>query len=867
MPGPTGLRHLLVTDTSTGGNILSIRSKRQMMRKVAALAVTAVFASLLALATPAGAQTPVSPTTNRIHGADRYATAVALARSINSVSDGLIIASGNSSADALAAATVATANRPVLLVPKDSIPESVSDFISDYKGSLAAAAAAKIYFVGGTEAISAANYTALVSLMTTAGDLTPPTFSRLSGADRYATAAAIYAKGPATAAEKLIVVSGESWADGISAAALSAESGYPVVLQTKNGNNASAKATIDSYLALPASVKQFILVGGEASLSTDTEEYLINTKGVAVANIRRIWGADRYATSLNVNLYMDAQNIGGVDLVQVALASGESPWDALAASSWAAAKDAAVQLSPAAGGNASVAALGARVGALSKAGAVTATESVGDTLYLIGGKTALANAARDGFRAGAANNLTSTLTGCVEGGKTMVLTLSGALSDAENTAAVDANEGFEDLITLNAAAAHADTTVTKLAAGVYVVNMANAALAITNGVPDTVKFKGVTEDVAFGGDSDVFERSIGSSSCTIVNDVVKPTATITGYAGTLVNNNYDAAGNPYWIITTSETTTIPAAPAAGKFTCDGVANVRAMTVTALDAAQNGVSGTSKNWLMLTGNTGGTETGLVDAETAAGKVCTLNKDQITDLGGNNPAADISGTQKAVDATGPTLTVSSVACVNTTDQTDLTRGNLTISATSTGAYTGATGNSWKMTVVQQRGILQPDITVDSTAKMITVTGDTGYHTANDVAARWASLNLGANWAVAANTGLISATLTPAVSIAGQSTCTVTVLLNEPGTIGSGGNVSVAGLDAGYVGDPACATGFDGTVCVAYAAADINAEMSMTHKWTFTTKAVGLGSLSLAAGAQGLTNPSADVGVTPVTFTVPG
>ncbi len=130
------------------------------MRKVAALAITAVFASVLALATPAGAQTPSSPTTNRIHGADRYATAVALARSINSVSDGLIIASGNSSADALAAASVATANRPVLLVPKDSIPESVSDFISDYKASLAAAAAAKVYFVGGTEAISAANYTA-----------------------------------------------------------------------------------------------------------------------------------------------------------------------------------------------------------------------------------------------------------------------------------------------------------------------------------------------------------------------------------------------------------------------------------------------------------------------------------------------------------------------------------------------------------------------------------------------------------------------------------------------------------------------------------------------------------------------------------
>jgi len=335
----------------------------------------------------------------------------------------------------------------------------------------------------------------------------------------------------------------------------------------------------------------------------------------------------------------------------------------------------------------------------------------------------------------------------------------------------------------------------------------------------------------------------------------------------LDNDDPDAAGNPYWILTTSEAVVLDT-PAIGEMTCDGATNNRAMGKVQLDSAQHGVSGAGKQWLIFTGGAdGATETGLVDAKTAAGDVCSLAAAAMPDLGGNVPAAAISTTQLAADSTGPTYTVSSVACDNTTGQTSLARGNLTIAATATGAYTGATGNSWKMTVVQQRGILQPDITVDSTTKMITVTGDTGYHTANDVAARWASLNLGANWAVAANTGLISATLTPAVSIAGTSTCVLTVLLNEPGTIGSGGNVSVAGLDAGYVGDPACATGFDGTVCVAYAAADIDAEMSMTHKWTFTTKAVGLGSLSLAAGAQGLTNPSADVGVTPVTFTVPG
>ena len=52
------------------------------MRKLVAALAVAVLASMLAIiSSPAGAQTPVSPTTNRISGADRYATSVAVARS------------------------------------------------------------------------------------------------------------------------------------------------------------------------------------------------------------------------------------------------------------------------------------------------------------------------------------------------------------------------------------------------------------------------------------------------------------------------------------------------------------------------------------------------------------------------------------------------------------------------------------------------------------------------------------------------------------------------------------------------------------------------------------------------------------------
>ena len=98
---------------------MNIRTKRANKRSFVALVVTALFASLLAFAGPAGAQSPVSPTTNRIHGADRYATSVALARNLlgaGNPTDGIVFASGESYADALSAAVLTTANRPILLL-------------------------------------------------------------------------------------------------------------------------------------------------------------------------------------------------------------------------------------------------------------------------------------------------------------------------------------------------------------------------------------------------------------------------------------------------------------------------------------------------------------------------------------------------------------------------------------------------------------------------------------------------------------------------------------------------------------------------------------------------------------------------------
>ena len=835
---------------------MRIRNPRGMKRTLVAFFATAMAASLLALASPASAVSPSSPTTNRVSGADRYATAVAMARSHNVVTSGIVFASGESTADALAASQLASATRPILLVGKDSVPASVTDFISDYKSTLAANTTT-IYFMGGESAISAATMASLTTSITTAGDLTPPTFTRVSGADRYATAAAAaaIADGQPTT-DKMIIVSGESWADGVSAGVLASEMGWPVVLQTKNGNNASAKSAIDTYLALPGSIKQFVIVGGESAISTDTTQYLVNTKGVAIANIRRIAGADRYATNRLVNTYANGQ--GGLTQVGVALASGESPWDALAASSWGALKNVMVTLTPAAGGNAEVGTYAATLATAAKADVDGGNDIAGSTLYLLGGKNAVNDAVRTEFKSSAAANLTSTLTGCEEGSTTLTLTLSGALSTNEDGGFVTNGEGVEAITTKNGAALNAATTVAKKSAGVYTITLNAADIGTYTNANSftTYKFAGVTEGVQFGG-ADTFTRSIGASSCTTANDASKPTVTLTVIAGTLVGNNGDVPAAAHYRVTASEaiySTNAKGAwaPAANDLVCGGTANTVAMTVVDISAA-----GTLTDFLITPADA---EAGHEVAKTTAGVVCSMRADSVFDRTGNQMAADVSTTVVA-DTTGAVATFNKAVCLDGASAA-LTQGNLTFTATNLKAYDGAVGNQWKMTVVNSRGLLQPLVDVDATTQMITVTVDTGYHTVADVIARYTSLNGTSAWTVS-GTGATTATLTPRVSASGTQTCTVYVDFNEAVSLATGGvEVSVNGYLAGVVTSTAV-TGSD-----AFTANDTDGDTKqMQKKVTFTTTQLGTGSLAFVAGANNATNVK-ELGTTSTfTFTVAG
>ena len=843
---------------------MEINRKRVARRLVSGLMAGAMVLGGLAISGgTASAKTPLSPSTNRIAGADRYETAVAIARNqigTGNPTDGLVIATGESSADALAAAVLTTDNRPMLLVRKDSIPSSVADFLADYKSSLATAAAPKIYVVGGESAISADVLAAITAAVTTTGDTTPPTVTRVSGADRYATAKAIAdVAGITDATDTLIIANGEDgkWADALSAGPLSAEKEWPIVLTNSTGLEASAQAAIDAYLAMPGSAKSILIVGGPAVVSPSVEEYLITTKAVAPANVRRIGGADRYNTNLLFNVYMLGDLapalvgfaplgifLGGT----VALVSGEAPYDALVAASWAAKKGAHLALTPVAGGNVNTLTLSGTLEVLSEA-------KTNSNLYVLGGRNAVADSAKNAYvAASTATDLTASLSGCTVGATSVMLTLSGKLTSTEWS---KVSESAAALFKKNAVAHNAQSLIDLYSPGgtkrlAFLVT--TSALALD----DVMKFGGFVEGTTVSGTTYVPTRNIGSASCTATYDLVKPTATLRAWSGVGSGATVTTSAGAMFLLTTSEGVTLGngVTVSAGALTVgtSGATNSSPAKVAFLN-------GSLTKWMIQLDSADASFPAL--SASAPYNTVTLGAAYIKDSGGNSPATNPAATALP-DVVGPVLSAAGTTCVASA-QASWTAGALTLSAAKDGALDGALGNQYTMSVVNQRGLMAPTVVVDATAKTITVTADTGYHTVGDVtmALKNAWLEdpyLGSLSSSGTPTSLLTKTTLPAVSLAGATDCSVTLAADEPFVMNDGFTVAVGGLSSGYVtgATVSAAQSFDAT-------GDFLSNAKVSRTLTFTTKLLGSASVGFLATVAGPNDLKGNVGTTPVTFTV--
>ena len=256
----------------------------------------------------------VAPVTyERVQGANRVSTAVKTSQEqYRFGADTVVVAVSNQYADALAGAPLAyQLASPLLLTPGSA---------------LAPEAAAEVKRLGGRRAVVLGGPSALspqVEAGLKAAGVT--TVERIGGGDRFATAALV--AGKLSDKSNVYVVEGadadpkRGWPDAISTGPLSALQGRPILLVTTEAvPEATKKAMAD------LAVTSATIVGGPAAVSTKVEEELAGPE-MTVA-VKRIAGADRYATSRKVADVLLAQKVDGE---RVWLATGQNFADALAA--------------------------------------------------------------------------------------------------------------------------------------------------------------------------------------------------------------------------------------------------------------------------------------------------------------------------------------------------------------------------------------------------------------------------------------------------------------------------------------------------------------------------------------------------------
>ena len=225
-----------------------------------------------------------SPTVHRLAGLNRYATASAISRSqFAAGATDVMVATGTNFPDALAGSAAAgRLGMPVLLTQSNAVP-------CETRAELDRLNPTRIWVLGGPGAVSDAVMNDMAQYAAPGGTV------RLSGQDRYATAAAISARfNPTGGVPAVFVATGQGFADALAGAPAAAMSGAPLLL-VRQGD--VPQATRDELSRLAP--QRIYLLGGPGAVSDAVAAEL---QAYAPSNpITRLWGNDRYATAAAVS--------------------------------------------------------------------------------------------------------------------------------------------------------------------------------------------------------------------------------------------------------------------------------------------------------------------------------------------------------------------------------------------------------------------------------------------------------------------------------------------------------------------------------------------------------------------------------------
>ncbi|QDO89269.1 S8 family serine peptidase [Ornithinimicrobium ciconiae] len=258
------------------------------------------------------APVPIHPDVQRLSGADRYATAVAVSSHYEPGLDTVFLATGTDFPDALTGAAAAgSQDSPVLLTRSDRLVNVTADELRRLQPD-------RVVVLGGTMAIS---NTVLQDVKAVTG----ASVVRWSGANRYETAAAI--SGSFTSADVVYVATGADFPDALAGSARAGALDAPVLL-VRHGSVPNATIAELERLS-PTTIR---VLGGETAVSGQ----VVSTLG-GYGTVERLAGGDRYETATLIS--------GDHDTSRFAFVSNGTAWpDAVTAAALAGRWDAPLLL-------------------------------------------------------------------------------------------------------------------------------------------------------------------------------------------------------------------------------------------------------------------------------------------------------------------------------------------------------------------------------------------------------------------------------------------------------------------------------------------------------------------------------------------
>jgi len=219
----------------------------------------------------------------RIFGADRYETAVQIAKQGWTTANTVVIAYGGNFPDALAGTPLAAAlNAPMLLTKTDATPANVLQELASLK-------AKNVILLGSEASISKAQADSLARTYSV---------TRYAGKTRYDTAAAISqalmaGKGFGVTwkpSATMILATGENYPDALSMGPYAAINLTPIMFSTSAGIPTQTQTFISQN-----KITSVIAVGASC---TPTITNALSRMGVS--KVQQLAGADRYATSVAI---------------------------------------------------------------------------------------------------------------------------------------------------------------------------------------------------------------------------------------------------------------------------------------------------------------------------------------------------------------------------------------------------------------------------------------------------------------------------------------------------------------------------------------------------------------------------------------